>query len=148
MRRHKITIHKEVDPPTIKVPVVRQTETVKSVRPHILCCVVSNLKFDTESFRKFIQMQTRLHDTVCDKRTASTLATHDLAKLSLNDARELTYDARAPNDLVLRPLGSETDCTGAQLYAKLRAVAEQLRKDKKRNVYSGVHKSVNTFSFR
>lgn len=30
--------------------------------------------------------------------------------------------------------------TGAELYAKLKSEAEALRKEKKRNVYSGVHK--------
>lgn len=132
--RYKIVISK--DEPT-NVPVVKTTENVKSVRAHILCCVVTGLRFDLDTFRKFIQMQTRLHDTVCDKRTASTLATHDLKKLS---EPELTYDARPPERLHLNPLGSSTSYTAAQLYAKLRAEAEQLRKEKKRNVYSGIHR--------
>lgn len=154
--RYKITICKEDDDSNI--PVIKQTETVKTIRPYILCCVVKNLRFDQDSFRKFIQMQTRLHDSVCDKRTASTIATHDLDKIlkhtqktevsiegELKDMKlemknELIFDAKPPNELVLIPLGASKEVSGAALFQNLRAVAEQNRKDKKRNVYSGVHR--------
>lgn len=103
-------------------------------------------------------MQTRLHDSVCEKRTASTLATHDLDKIvtdvtpkdelenldGSNEAQklqnELVYDAKPPNELVLLPLGNAKECTGAKLFQNLRDIAEQNRRDKKRNVYSGVHR--------
>lgn len=54
---------------------------VGSVRPYILCCIIKDLNFTDMLFKKFIQMQTRLHDTVCDKRNVATIATHDLNKL-------------------------------------------------------------------
>lgn len=60
------------------VPVVRISDEVKKVRPHILACVIRNLSFTEESFRKFIQLQTRMHDGICEKRNAATIATHDL----------------------------------------------------------------------
>lgn len=54
---------------------------VSSVRPYILCCIINDLKFTEASFKKFIQLQTKLHDTVCDKRNVGTIATHDLNKI-------------------------------------------------------------------
>lgn len=54
---------------------------VGGVRPYILCCVINDLKFTEAKFKKFIQLQTKLHDTVCDKRNLSTIATHDLGKI-------------------------------------------------------------------
>lgn len=54
---------------------------VGPVRPYILCCIVNDLNFTEASFKKFIQMQTKLHDTVCDKRNTATIATHDLQKI-------------------------------------------------------------------
>lgn len=56
-------------------------ENVKSVRGFILACLVHDIKFTEESFRKFIQLQTKLHEGVCEKRNAATIATHDAKKL-------------------------------------------------------------------
>ena len=70
---HKMHILKVSD----SIPVIKITEDVKKVRPHVLGCIVKNLTFTEESFKKFIQLQTKLHEGVCDKRNAATLATHD-----------------------------------------------------------------------
>lgn len=64
-----------------ETPNVKITDQVKTVRPHIVCCIVHGLSFTEENFKKFIQMQTKLHDTICDKRNAATIATHDMDKL-------------------------------------------------------------------
>lgn len=71
-------LHVEDDIIRIKI----KEQHVANVRPYILCCIVKELKFDEAMFRKFIQMQTKLHDTVCDKRNTATIATHDLDKLA------------------------------------------------------------------
>ncbi|XP_049879470.1 leucine-rich repeat-containing protein 47-like [Pectinophora gossypiella] len=110
---------------------------VGSVRPFILCCIINELKFTEALFKKFIQMQTKLHDTVCEKRNVGTIATHDLDKIPPGD---LLYTAKAPSDLVLTPLSRSKPYSGEQLFHQLTAEAEALRKEKKRNVYSGIHK--------
>lgn len=63
------------------IPNVKIIDSVKAIRPHIVCCIVRGLSFTEETFKKFIQMQTKLHDTVCEKRHAATIATHDLQKI-------------------------------------------------------------------
>ncbi|XP_049699043.2 leucine-rich repeat-containing protein 47 [Helicoverpa armigera] len=110
---------------------------VAAVRPYILCCIVTDLCFDETSFKKFIQMQTKLHDTVCDKRNIATIATHDLNKIAPGD---LVYTAKPPAALKLTPLSRLRPYSGEQLFQQLTAEAEALRKEKKRNVYSGIHK--------
>ncbi|KAJ2942776.1 hypothetical protein O0L34_g14964 [Tuta absoluta] len=110
---------------------------VGPVRPYILCCIVSGLTFTETSFKKFIQMQTKLHDTVCEKRNAGTIATHDLDKIPPGD---LLYTAKEPTKLKLTPLSRNKPFSGEQLFQQLTAEAEALRKEKKRNVYSGIHK--------
>lgn len=54
---------------------------VKTVREHFLGCIVNNVSFTDDTFKRFIQLQNKLHDTVCDKRIAATIATHDFNKL-------------------------------------------------------------------
>ena len=39
------------------VPAVILEDAVKTVRPHIVCCIVPNVSFTTDSFKKFIQLQ-------------------------------------------------------------------------------------------
>ncbi|KAM3957898.1 leucine-rich repeat-containing protein 47 [Aphomia sociella] len=126
-------LHVEDD--ILKVKIVESE--VGSVRPYILCCIIQQLNFTEALFKKFIQLQTKLHDTICDKRNVATIATHDLNKIAPGD---LVYTAKAPNKLRLTPLSRLQPCTGEQLFQKLTAEAEALRKEKKRNVFSGIHK--------
>ncbi|KAL7292807.1 hypothetical protein TKK_0013633 [Trichogramma kaykai] len=130
---HKLHILKVSD----NIPVIKVSDHVKSVRPHILACIVKNLKFTEESFKKFIQLQTKLHESVCEKRNAATLATHDFDLLVPGD---LTYTAKPPNDVKIIPLMRTKTYSGAALFKQLQTEADNLRREKKRNVYSGIHK--------
>ncbi|XP_072934143.1 leucine-rich repeat-containing protein 47-like [Epargyreus clarus] len=126
-------LHVEDD--VLKVKIVESE--VNGVRPYILCCIIDGLNLNDALFKKFIQMQTKLHDSVCDKRNIATIATHDMSKIAPGD---LTYTAKAPSQLKLTPLTRSKPFTGEQLFQQLTAEAEALRKEKKRNVYSGIHK--------
>ncbi len=65
-------------------------DTVKEVRPFLVCFLARNVDLSSpEVLKQFIQAQTRLHDTVCQKRIASTIATHDLAKLPTGMVRRI-----------------------------------------------------------
>lgn len=59
-------------------------ESIKTVREFLVACLVSNLSFTEETFKKFIQIQNKLHETVCSKRNLATIATHDFNKLVKN----------------------------------------------------------------
>lgn len=132
-------------------------DDVKPVRPHIVGFFIYGVTFAEEMLKKFIQLQCKLHDGVCNKRLSATIATHDASKLvrqkqlflpienmqiiSFNKSPgNLTYTALASKDLKLQPLNRNETLTGAELFARLKAVAEALRKEKKRNTYSGIHK--------
>ncbi|KAG5330503.1 LRC47 protein, partial [Acromyrmex heyeri] len=130
---HKLKVLKILD----DTPVIKITEHVKSIRPYIAACIVKNISFTEENFKKFIQLQTRLHDGICEKRNAATIATHDFKLIVPGD---LTYTAEVPTELKIKPLMYNKIYTGADLFQKLQMEAEALRKEKKRNVYSGIHK--------
>lgn len=113
-------------------------DIVKEVRPFILCCLVKDLDLAGNGFKKFLQIQTKLHEGVCGKREKSTIATHDLSKLAPGGF--IRYTAKPPERLRIIPLGKAKKVTAQKLYDDLKTEAENLRKEKKRNVYSGIHK--------
>lgn len=114
-------------------------EQVKGIRPYILCCIVNNVNLYDGRFRKFLQIQTKLHESVCGKREKSTIATHDLSKLG-GTGKYIKYTAKEPNHLKIHPLGKSKAISALKLYNDLKAEAEALRKEKKRHVFSGIHK--------
>ncbi|XP_057331602.1 leucine-rich repeat-containing protein 47-like [Microplitis mediator] len=118
-------------------PVIKITESIKQVRPHIVGCIVRNISFNEENFKKFIQLQTKLHDGICDKRNAATIATHDYDLIVPGD---LTFTAKAPTEIEIKPLGRTKLFTAAELFKRLQVEADNLRREKKRNVYSGIYK--------
>ncbi|KAI8441818.1 hypothetical protein MSG28_005504 [Choristoneura fumiferana] len=79
-------------------------------------------------------MQTKLHDTVCDKRNTATIA-H--TRLEEDSTRQPNIHKRSPRRPQAERRLAAPAYTGEQLFQQLTAEAEALRKEKKRNVYSG-----------
>ncbi|CAL1297099.1 unnamed protein product [Larinioides sclopetarius] len=110
---------------------------VAEVRPYIVCCKVLDVNLTNPAvLKKFIAVQTKLHDGICDKRIAATIATHDFSNIN----GKLIYDARPPNEIKIIPLNRKKEYTAAELYSQLNEEADALRKEKKKNTYSGIHK--------
>jgi hypothetical protein len=79
------------------------------VRPFLVCAVLLGVKFTPELYEKFITLQTSIHQTLCNKREAAAIGTHDISKLQL----PLHYEALAPADIEFVPLNREKDATAA-----------------------------------
>ena len=129
---------------TASAPKVTFTQEARSARPHILLCIVRS--FPIANLKKFLQLQNTLHDTECNRRQLATIATHDLAKVK----GALRYHAAPPAEIEITALGSAAQgkVTAEQYYADLCHQAELLRKEKKRNTYSGVHKYITLLTAR
>ena len=81
--------------------IIVKPETV-SVRPHVVACVLRNITFDVKSYNSFIDLQDKLHQNICRRRTLASMGTHDLDKFA-NDS-PITYEAVAPKDIVFQAL--------------------------------------------
>ncbi|XP_066547536.1 leucine-rich repeat-containing protein 47-like [Amia ocellicauda] len=78
------------------VVMVKVTAAVKDVRPYIVCCTVKGMNLKAGNLlKRFLTAQIKLHDEICEKRTAATIATHDLSLIK----GPLLYDARPPKTL-------------------------------------------------
>jgi len=117
-------------------PVIVATPAVKDVRPYIVCCVVRGVSLEGDNMRRFIKLQTALHNGVCEKRTVGTIATHDL---DLVRGDSIVYTALPPEELSIQPLNAAGAVRSDKLVKHLKNEAEAARKDKKRSQISGLH---------
>lgn len=61
-RRHQIIIKPEV----------------RLIRPFVVGAVLIGIKLDADSYASFIDLQDKLHQNICRKRTLVAIGTHDL----------------------------------------------------------------------
>lgn len=115
---------------------VKVSAEVKDVRPYLVCCVVRGMNLKPgNALKRFLVAQTKLHDDLCAKRTTATIATHDVQLLKA----PLIYDVKSPTQLKIAPLGRR-EMTAVELIRHLQLEADELRKQKKRQNVSGLHK--------
>nr|XP_046253469.1 leucine-rich repeat-containing protein 47 [Scatophagus argus] len=115
---------------------VKVSAEVKDVRPYLVCCVVKGMNLKPgNALKRFLVAQTKLHDDLCGKRTTATIATHDVQLLKA----PLIYDVKPPTQLKIVPLGRK-EMTAVELIRHLQLEADELRKQKKRQNVTGLHK--------
>ncbi|KAK2513576.1 Lrrc47 [Columba guinea] len=116
--------------------VVKASPGVKDVRPFIVCCVLKGVNLKPgNALKRFLTAQTKLHEDICERRTAATIATHDLQLIK----GPLLYDVRPPEELQITPLGRR-EIKAKDLLRQLQLEAEEQRKQKKRQNVSGLHR--------
>jgi phenylalanyl-tRNA synthetase beta chain len=77
-------------PPATSLQVVRP-ETLL-VRPFVVCAVLRGVHFNETRYNSFIDLQDKLHQNICRKRTLVAIGTHDLDTLQ----GPFTYEALPP----------------------------------------------------
>ncbi|KAK1404134.1 Phenylalanine--tRNA ligase [Heracleum sosnowskyi] len=79
-----------------------KSETAK-IRPYIVCAVLRGITFDEARYNSFIDLQDRLHQNICRRRTLVAIGTHDLDTIE----GPFTYEALSPTDINFVPLKQE-----------------------------------------
>ncbi|XP_015589636.1 phenylalanine--tRNA ligase beta subunit [Cephus cinctus] len=87
------------------------TKNCASVREHIVGAVLRNVTLTKDSYNSFIDLQDKLHQNICRKRTLVSIGTHDLDTIH----GPFTYDAMPPKDVFFKPLNQEKEYTGEQI---------------------------------
>ena len=62
------------------------------VRPFVVCAVLRGVTFDTARYNSFIDLQDKLHQNICRKRSLVAIGTHDLDTVQ----GPFTYEALPP----------------------------------------------------
>lgn len=93
---------------------MRVKSSVTTVRPYIVCAILRNIKFDKKRYKSFIDLQEKLHQNICRRRTYVSMGTHDLDKIQ----GPFIYKAMKPEEINFIPLteNEETVENGAKIY--------------------------------
>ncbi|XP_029302793.1 phenylalanine--tRNA ligase beta subunit [Cottoperca gobio] len=87
------------------------TKETAAVRPHAVAAVLRNITFTQERYDSFIELQDKLHQNICRKRSLVAIGTHDLDTVS----GPFTYTAKPPGEILFKPLNQSQEFTAAQL---------------------------------
>ncbi|KAJ1802660.1 phenylalanine--tRNA ligase subunit beta, partial [Coemansia sp. RSA 2599] len=96
-----------------------------------------------ERYQSFIDLQDKLHQNLCRKRTLVAIGTHDLDTIQ----GPFTYEARKPEDIKFVPLNQTEEMDGnrvIEFYEKDRKISKYLDIIKDSPVYPVVYDSTST----
>lgn len=100
---------------TVIVPQEIQTLIIKpstaSVRPYVVAAILRNITFTENTYNSFIDLQDKLHQNICRRRTLAAIGTHDLDTIT----GPFIYTAEPPKDIKFCPLNKEKEYTAVEL---------------------------------
>lgn len=82
-----------------------------SIRPYVVCAILRGVTFDTASYNSFIDLQDKLHQNICRRRTLVAIGTHDVDTLH----GPFTYEALLPSSINFVPLKQEKNFRADEL---------------------------------
>ncbi|KAI8812025.1 hypothetical protein BJ742DRAFT_794551 [Cladochytrium replicatum] len=107
----KPPVYKLVQPAGGKVQKVTVLPETAQIRPHLVCAVLRGITFDQDTYDSFIELQDKLHNNICRKRTLVAIGTHDLDTLK----GPFTYEALAPTNIKFVPLNQTKEMNAEEL---------------------------------
>ncbi|KFM81187.1 Phenylalanine--tRNA ligase beta subunit, partial [Stegodyphus mimosarum] len=81
------------------------------VRPFAVAAVLRGITFTQSSYDSFIDLQDKLHQNICRRRTLAAIGTHDLDTIN----GPFIFTAKAPKDIKFCPLNKDKEYTAEEL---------------------------------
>ncbi|XP_037026287.1 phenylalanine--tRNA ligase beta subunit [Bradysia coprophila] len=81
------------------------------IRPFAVAAILRNISFNRQSYASFIDLQDKLHQNICRKRSLVAIGTHDLDTIQ----GPFFYDAKSPADIKFVPLNQEKEMNATEL---------------------------------
>lgn len=111
LEKTKTPAYKLVTPAADKIIKLEVLPNTKTVREFCVGAVLRNVTFTKKNYQSFIDLQDKLHQNLCRKRTLVAIGTHDLDTLKA----PFRYDARKPADIRFVPLSQTKEVNGVEL---------------------------------
>ncbi|KAF4532390.1 hypothetical protein B566_EDAN004471 [Ephemera danica] len=81
------------------------------IRPYAVAAVLRGVSLTKAAYNSFIDLQDKLHQNLCRKRSLVAIGTHDLDRIEA----PFYYDALPPKDIQFVPLNQEKEYTAVEL---------------------------------
>lgn len=85
----------------------------KEVRPFVVAAILRDVVFTSTNYNSFLDLQDKLHQNVCRKRTLVAIGTHDLDTIQ----GPFKYEALPRKDIKFVPLMEEKEFDAEELFA-------------------------------
>lgn len=93
-------VYRRVEPATGSRQIMYVEPATASIRPYVVCAILRGVKFDPMRYKSFIDLQDKLHQNICRKRTYVAIGTHDMSTLQ----GPFRYKALPPDQINFVPL--------------------------------------------
>ncbi|XP_077146994.1 phenylalanine--tRNA ligase beta subunit [Ranitomeya variabilis] len=103
--------YKRITPADSQLQRLFITEETAAVRPFAVAAVLRNITFTQERYENFIDLQEKLHQNICRRRTLVAIGTHDLDTIT----GPFIYTAKPPSSIKFRPLNQSKEYTAPEL---------------------------------
>ncbi|KAI9599627.1 hypothetical protein BDF19DRAFT_429329 [Syncephalis fuscata] len=116
---------------------------VAQVRPFVVAAILRNVELNSFRYNSFIDLQEKLHQNICRKRTLVSIGTHDFDTIK----GPFYYKAQSPKDIDFIPLNQEVSMDGNTLmsfYENDRHLSKYLPIIRDSPVYPVVYDANNT----
>ncbi|CDF35369.1 unnamed protein product [Chondrus crispus] len=80
-------------------------QEVAEVRPYVYCAVLRDMNMTEAVYQSLIELQEKLHQNICRRRTLVAIGTHDLDTIE----GPFTYEALPPKEIKFVPLSKEEE---------------------------------------
>ncbi|CAD5234442.1 unnamed protein product [Bursaphelenchus xylophilus] len=100
----------EISKPKEQV-VLNVEKSVETIRPYIVSAILRDVVFDEDTYNSFIDLQDKLHQNICRKRTLVSVGTHDLDTVK----GPFYYRALKPQDIKFVPLNKTKEYNSKDL---------------------------------
>uniref|UniRef100_A0A0N5AYP4 Phenylalanine--tRNA ligase beta subunit n=1 Tax=Syphacia muris TaxID=451379 RepID=A0A0N5AYP4_9BILA len=109
--------HSQLEQPRYTVKEVERKErinvleTVHNIRPFIVAAILRDVTLDSDAYASLIDLQDKLHQNICRKRTLVAIGTHDYDTIK----GPFTYGAEKPESIYFKPLNQTREYTATEL---------------------------------
>lgn len=87
------------------------TSNPARIRPFVVAAILRDVTLNKDRYANFIDLQDKLHQNICRKRTLVAIGTHDLDTVQ----GPFIYDAKPPKDIRFIPLNQTKEMDGEEL---------------------------------
>ncbi|CAI5775559.1 phenylalanine--tRNA ligase beta subunit [Podarcis lilfordi] len=103
--------YKKITPPNGEIQKLTITEETTQVRPYAVAAVLRNITLDKNRYDSLIDLQEKLHQNICRKRSLVAIGTHDLDTIS----GPFTYTAKPPSEIKFKPLNQDKEYNASEI---------------------------------